>query len=244
MKFILIDFWMSLEGFISNVNTDQCWHERLLLLTPSWASVNQIFDHLVTVVFHIIDLEVDSLFDVVQINLFRWGWSHPLRHHLFLQEWTQLTLILGEVLFVDANFSNNLLLNAHSDLLDLSHALGDHSQILAKILASFLTIESLSVLLELFGESEDFFLWGIKWECKDSFDIFKGGVGHVDGGFELLQLQVKIECGLIIFNQFVWWFLFFVVVFNEARIRKGLTREYRRLRQHLPIRGERGLCFR
>lgn len=82
-------------------------------------------------------------------------------------------LVLGEVLLRDTDFHHDLLLEVHSDLLDLSHSLGNHSKILIKILVSLLAIVGFSIFFEILGEFEDFFLGGIQREGKDSFDVFQ-----------------------------------------------------------------------
>ena len=81
---------------------------------------------------------------------------------MLLQESTELILIFGKVVFRDTDFHHDLLLKAHSDLLNLGHSLGDHSKILIEILISFLMTVCFSVLFEIFRELEDFLFRGVK----------------------------------------------------------------------------------
>jgi hypothetical protein len=64
-------------------------------------------------------------------------------------------------------------LEGHANLLDLSHALGDHSEVLIEVLVSFLFIVHFSVFFEVFREFEDLFFGGFKGENEYFFDIFK-----------------------------------------------------------------------
>ncbi len=171
---------MFLEYLISNVNADQGWHQWLLLLGPAWASVNKFLNHLITVGFHVLDLQVDGLLDITQSKFFIGLGAHSLGHHLLLDEWCELVLVFGEMLFWDTDFGHDLLLEGHANLLDLSHALGNHSEVLIKVLISFLFIVHFSVFFEVFREFEDLFFGGFKGENKYFFDILKWRILHVN----------------------------------------------------------------
>ena len=137
LKIVFINLGMFLEYLISNVNADQCWHQWLLLLGPAWASVNEFLNHFITVGFHVLDLQVDGLLDITQSKFFIGLGAHSLGHHLLLDEWCELVLVFGEMLFWDTDFGHDLLLEGHANLLDLIHALGDHSEVLIEVLISF-----------------------------------------------------------------------------------------------------------
>ena len=134
MEIILIDFWMVFEDLISNVDTDQSRYKWFLLWAPSWAGVDKFFNHFITMSVHVLDLKIQSFLNLLQWKFFVGFWTHSLVHHHLLHERSELGLVLHEVLLCDSDFHHDLLLETHTDLLDLSHTLSNHSQILVKVL--------------------------------------------------------------------------------------------------------------
>ncbi len=216
MKIVLIDLWVIFKYFISNVNTEQSWHKIFLFLRPSWTGVDKFFDHLVSMVLHVLNLEVDCFLYFSQSQLFVSLRAHSLRHHLLLNKWSKLMLIFGKMLFWDTDFHHDLLLKTHSDLLNLSHALCNHSEILIKVLISFLLVVQFSVFFEVFRKFKDFFLWSFKWEDKDFLNVLKWGILHVDGSLEFLNFQIKVKDVFVLFLELAWMLLFFVIVFDKT----------------------------
>ena len=108
-------------------------------------------------VLHVLDLEIDCILYFSQSQVSIGLRAQSLSHHLLLNKRCKLVLIFGKILFLDTNFRHDLLLNTHSDLLNLSHALCNHSEILIKFLASFLFVVHSSVFFEVFRVFEDLF---------------------------------------------------------------------------------------
>lgn len=141
------------------------------------------------------------------------------------------------MVLLDTNFHHYLLLKWHSNLLDLSHTLGNHSKILVKILISFLFVIFFSVFFEVFGEFEDFFFRSIKWETKNGFDILKGGVLKINLRFDFFDFVIEIEFGLLFFNNLRFGLLFVVITFVETdNYDKEITKQVHRPKQHLQRR--------
>jgi hypothetical protein len=80
------------------------------------------------------------------------------------------------VLLCNSDFHHNLLLKGHANLLNSSHALGNHTQILVEVLVSFLLIIFSSVIFEVLGKFEDLLFGGIKGEDKDLLNVFQRGI--------------------------------------------------------------------
>lgn len=207
---------MIFENFVSNVDTDQCWDKSFLFLWPSTTSVDQFVSHLFTVSSHVINLKIDGSFNFVDCKFFARWCPNTLAHHLFLQERTELLLILSEVILLDTDFHHNLLLKWHSDFLDLSHTLGDHSKILIKVLISFLFVIFFSVFFKVLGEFEDFLFGSIKWKTKDGFNIFKGRILKIDLWFDFFDFVVKIKFRFLFFDNFWFDLMFIVIAFIET----------------------------
>lgn len=166
--------------------------------------------------FHVLYLEVNGSFNLFDCELFAAWWSDALVHHLLLQEWTKLMLILGKVILLNTDFHHDLLLKWHSDLLNLSHTLGNHSKILIKILISFLFVIFFSVFFEVFREFEDFFFGCLKWECEDFFNILKCWILEIDLRFDFFDFVIKIEFWLLFLNVFYLTLFFIAIAFVET----------------------------
>lgn len=202
---------------------------------PSTTSVDKFFSQFFALSFHVIDLKINGFFYFLNTELLA-CWSDTLVHHLFLQEGTKLLLILGEMILLNADFHHNLLLKWHSNFLDLSHALSNHSEILIKILISSLFVIFFSVFFEVFGEFEDFLFRGIKWETKDGFDILKRRILKIDLRFNFIYFIVKNEFGFFQFNDFTFNFLLIVITFVETVLKKECTKQVHLPKQHLQLR--------
>ena len=170
-------------------------------------------------VFHVFDLQVNGFLYLSQSEFFIGLGAHSLGHHLLLDEWCELVLVFGEMLFRDTDFHHDLLLETHTNLLDLGHALSDHSEVLIEVLISFLFIVHFSVFFEVFGEFEDLFFGGFKGEDKYLFDILEGRVLHVDGCFEFGNLKIEIE-NFSVFLDFFRMLIFVEVIFDETAVKK------------------------
>ena len=235
---------MFLKYFISNVNADQCWYKHFLLFWPTWTCVNESINQFITMVFHVLNLEINCFLDFCQSNFFTRLWAHSLGHHLLLQKWAKLTLVFCEVVFCDTDFWKDLLLHVHSDLLNLSHTLCNHSQIMIKVLISFLFVVAFSVYFESFGELEDLFFGGVKWEDEDSLDILKGRILQVDQSNEFLYFKIDVKSLLNVFMDLAWILMFVIVIFDKTRVKRGVTKRYQRRQRHLRGLKLGGFCLR